>query len=83
MTLRYELSILRWGQTYGPAAGVETAEERKRREEEERLARDRAEKAKRERRCPECDKKVCHQHSLLFSCAATLYPTQFVWLSLL
>ena len=44
--------------TYGPAEGMETAEERKRREEEERLARERAEKAKRDRLCPECSKKV-------------------------
>jgi len=44
--------------TYGPAEGMETAEERKRREEEERLARERAEKAKRDRLCPECSKKT-------------------------
>ena len=45
-------------QTYGPAEGAESAEARKRREEEETLARERAEKAKRERLCPECCKKV-------------------------
>ena len=45
-------------QTYGPAEGMETLEEKKRREEEERLARERAEKAKRDRLCPECSKKV-------------------------
>ena len=32
--------------------------ERKKREEEEKKARERMEKAKRERRCPECEKKV-------------------------
>ena len=69
-----EISILRSGQTYGPAAGVETAEERKRREEEERLARERAEKAKRERRCPECDKKVCQLHSGLVLCTSRDSP---------
>jgi len=31
---------------------------RKRREEEERKAREKAERARRERKCPECDKKV-------------------------
>ena len=45
-------------QTYGPAEGAESTEARRRREEEERLARERAEKAKRERLCPECCKKV-------------------------
>ena len=44
--------------SYGPADGMESMEERKKRLEEERLARERAEKRKRERRCPECDKKV-------------------------
>ena len=33
-------------------------EDRKKRLEEERLARERAEKRKLERRCPECDQKV-------------------------
>ena len=45
-------------QTYGPSEGAESTEARKRREEEDRLARERAEKAKRERLCPECCKKV-------------------------
>ena len=51
-------------QTYGPAEGMETLEEKKRREEEERLARERAEKAKRDRLCPECSKKVTHHESV-------------------
>ena len=38
--------------------GKETMAERKKREEEEQKARERLEKAKSERRCPECDKKV-------------------------
>ena len=38
--------------------GKETAAERKKREEEEQKARDKMEKAKKERRCPECEKKV-------------------------
>ena len=45
-------------QTYGPAEGAESMEARRRREEEERLARERAERAKRERLCPECSMKV-------------------------
>ena len=51
-------------QTYGPAEGMETLEEKKRREEEERLARERAEKAKRDRLCPECSKKVTNYESV-------------------
>merc|ERR1712080_382810 len=42
---------------YGVGEGQETIEERRRREEE-RLARERQEKAKRDRRCPACDKKT-------------------------
>ena len=38
--------------------GKETAAERKKREEEEQKAREKLEKAKKERRCPECEKKV-------------------------
>merc|ERR1719495_2067105 len=49
--------------TYGPAEGAMTVEERKKREEEERLARERAEKAKRDRLCPECDKKTFENDS--------------------
>jgi len=44
--------------TYGPGPGQESIEERRRREEEERLARERQEKAKRERLCPGCEKKT-------------------------
>ena len=43
---------------------METLEEKKRREEEERLARERAEKAKRDRLCPECSKKVTNHESV-------------------
>ena len=43
---------------YGPAEGQESMEDRKKRLEEERLARERAEKRKLERRCPACDQKV-------------------------
>ena len=38
--------------------GKETTAERKKREEEEQKAREKMEKAKKERRCPECEKKV-------------------------
>lgn len=43
---------------YGVGEGQETIEDRRRREEEERLARERQEKAKRERKCPACEKKT-------------------------
>eukprot|EP00092_Neocalanus_flemingeri_P005373 GFUD01005789.1.p1 GENE.GFUD01005789.1~~GFUD01005789.1.p1 ORF type:complete len:199 (-),score=68.53 GFUD01005789.1:140-736(-) len=43
--------------------GKETMAERKKREEEEAKARERLEKAKRERRCPECDKKTTDKDS--------------------
>jgi len=43
---------------YGPGEGQESIDERRRREEEERLARERAEKSRKERRCMECDKKT-------------------------
>ena len=36
--------------------------ERKKREEEEQKARERLEKAKAERRCPECEKKVLYTY---------------------
>jgi hypothetical protein len=38
--------------------GKETTAERKKREEEEQKQREKLEKAKKERRCPECEKKV-------------------------
>lgn len=44
--------------SYGPAEGMETSEERRRREEEDQRARERAERAKRERLCPECSKRT-------------------------
>jgi len=43
---------------YGPGEGQESMEDRKKRLEEERLARERAEKRKLERRCPACDQKT-------------------------
>jgi len=44
--------------TYGPAEGEETIDQRRKREEEERKAREKAEKSRLERRCMECDKKT-------------------------
>jgi transcription elongation factor Elf1 len=43
---------------YGPGQGMESMEDRRKREEEERLARERSDKAKAERRCPECGNKT-------------------------
>ena len=51
--------------SYGPADGQESMEDRKKRLEEERLARERAEKRKAERICPECDQKVSKKGCLL------------------
>merc|ERR1712059_70781 len=42
--------------TYGE--GGETIEQRRKREEEEKLAREKQERMKRERRCPECEQKT-------------------------
>jgi len=50
-------SIFR-NRTYGPGEGGETLEQKKAREEAERLAAEERERAKRERRCPECGNKV-------------------------
>ena len=49
---------------------METSEERRRREEEEQRAREKAERAKRERLCPECSKRV--------SPSSTTHASQFV-----
>merc|ERR1712045_41909 len=50
-------SIFR-NRTYGPGEGGETLEQKKAREEAERLAAEERERAKRERRCPECGNKT-------------------------
>jgi len=48
---------------YGPGEGGETIEQRKAREEAERLEAEAREKAKRERRCPECNNKTFGEDS--------------------
>jgi len=55
-------SIFR-NRTYGPGEGGETLEQKKAREEAERLAAEERERAKRERRCPECGNKTFGEDS--------------------
>ena len=47
---------------------METSEERRRREEEEQRAREKAERAKRERLCPECSKRVSPSSTTYNTC---------------
>ena len=51
--------------------GKETAAERKKREEEEQKVKEKMEKAKKERRCPECEKKVKPVNCSQASCKST------------